>query len=159
MRRSARAIRVRLLTPTLLALACALSACGAKVDAYDPTLTGIRNEGAGQGQGDVSFVDGTDIVRAADDACGTKWSMEVVPIQVANQYRHRTVALRSVGPDCQEYDVGTVPPGETVDLTVGRFLVLRVYDAADGALVNAWLINIDALQTDRIVLRSGSPDV
>lgn len=153
------------LSPAWLVVAVAVSACGAKVDAYEPTLGGIVDEGNGLDPNapprDVSFVDGTRAARADDAACAQKPVNYMVTqrIIIANGYRKRTVQTRYVDEACKETPGPTVGPGESGDAYLLSKGILRIYDAADGALLSAWSVEINSIGTDRIVLRSTSPDI
>lgn len=154
-----------LLLPAGLLLAVFLSACGAKVDAYEPSLGGIVDEGNGFDPNapprDVSFVDGTRASRAEDTACPPKPANYMVTqrIIIANGYRKRTVQTRYVDEACKETPGPTVGPSESGDAYLLSKGIIRIYDAADGTLLSAWSVDINSLGTDRIVLRSTSPDI
>ncbi len=148
------------LLPALL-LALALPACGAKVESYEPTLQGIVNEGFDPNDPtkDVSFADGERVTRVADTACGGPYSAIIADVYVDNQYRNRTVKLRYVNEACQEREGATIPPGEAPIVAVQDSEIIRVYDAADGALLSSWQARLNSIKTERIVLRSASPDI
>lgn len=149
------------LSLSLLLASLALPACGAKVDSYEPSLAGIDNEGVdpnGPPQ-DVSFIDGDFISRVDNSTCGGPYSMVIVDVIVANEYRFRKVKLRYVDGTCTAREGIEVTPGEQAQAVVMSGEIIRVYDAADDTLLSAWKVTLNALGTDRIVLRSSSPDI
>ena len=108
---------------------------------------------------DVSFADGTDLTRVPDTTCGGPFSQIIVDVAVANEYRKRTVRLRYVDASCTEREGIEVAPGQEPTVSVQRLEVIRVYDAADSKLLSSWQATLNELGTDRIVLRSSSPDI
>lgn len=139
------------------ALLLTLAACGADVEPYTPTLSGIVNEG-GEGSGDVSFSQGTYVERAADDACADR---EIVAsgnlsgfVDVLNQYRERSVEVFAIDVNCGSFSLGVWAPGETKGAGVRIGTVLRMVDQASGTTLHAWLVpNFPPIGRDRIVMR------
>lgn len=148
--------------PSLALLAAlALTACGADVKPYEPSIAGILNEGVDPDAPpqDVSFVEGQRTTRVSGSTCGEGYTMLVATVLVSNEYRQRTVSLRKVDDSCVETPLVDVPPGEQPEVSLTARHVLRVYDAADNTLLSSWQVGLNSLGTDRIVLRSSSPDI
>ncbi len=138
----------------------ALAACGADVEPYSPTLSGIVNEG-GKGSGDVSFSQGTGVERVADDACADPVIVASGNlsdfVDVLNQYRERTVEVFVVDINCDARSLGVWAPGDTrqAGLRIGN--VLRMVDQNTGETLHAWLVrNFPPIGNDRIVMRESN---
>lgn len=152
----------RLLRCAALLLASGLLGCGADVEPYKPSLGGIINENIDPNAPpqDVSFVDGTQIQRVSDTACTEQAPYFPFSISVSNEYRKRKVRVRLVDASCAEGDGPEVPPGEEVTVGVYARQVIRIVDAADSTLLSSWqILSVNSIKTDRIVLRSTSPDI
>jgi hypothetical protein len=150
-----------------LRLAAALTvffctACGADVDAYTPSPSGVRNEGVDPNAPpmDTSFAIGSFVTRTDDMACSDDSGSPRFGIVVDNQYRQRSVLVRHVTAECVETDDERVAPGEVVTVTVYAQEVIRIVDADDGSVLSSWLVTgASSLDPDRIVLRSTGVDI
>lgn len=138
------------------------TACGADVESYEPSLTGIVNEGENNPNGDASFEEGDYYIRVADDACPDPTdppSFFPISMAMANQFRNTTVTTGVVDIDCVERPGPSIAPGETVDVGVQPRDIVRVYNATTGELLNAWQItSLDPLNNSRVVLRSSDAE-
>lgn len=138
------------------------TACGADVESYEPSLTGIVNEGENNPNGDASFEEGDYYIRVADDACPDPTdppSFFPISMAVANQFRNTTVTTGVVDIDCVERSGPAIAPGETVDVGVQPRDIVRIYNATTGELLSAWQItSLDPLNNSRVVLRSSDAE-
>jgi hypothetical protein len=139
----------------------ALLGCGADVNPYKPSLGGVLYENLDPNAPpqDVSFVDGETIVRTDEKDCG-EFTFTALSVFVANQYRLRTVRIRLVDANCTEHELPDAPPGAEIAVSTTVKAVIRIYDASSGSFISAWRIqNLNPIGSDRIVLRSTSPDI
>lgn len=148
---------------SLASLALGLfTACGADVESYEPSLTGIVNEGENNPNGDASFEEGDYYIRVADDACPDTTdppSFFPISMAMANQFRNTTVTTGVVDIDCVERPGPSIAPGDTADVGVQPRDIVRVYNATTGELLSAWQITtLDPLNNSRVVLRSSDPE-